>query len=649
MSAEKQIIIKGRYQLKEKLKEELISSVYRGWDIKDKKEIFIKRLRPELISLPLIEKIQESLYRLAVIKKEAIITPSDCSLERKNFFLIEEALPEEETIADILNKLKSFTLDSALFVIKQTAQAIAYLHQKKICHGNLNISNIIILKDGSIRIKNTLIEAIIQHAQLKNGKILTHPAALAPEQLKGEPTKPQSDLWALGILTYKLLTGDTPYKESNAKHQMLQNITRPVLPTLRNPKIPKYIEDLILKTIQVDPLLRPSSVLEFLSQLESRNVTIKLKDLELKRKMEENKKVKIPGSSFSPKENFGATKKAPLPKQERTRNPVASRKDSFWAPLFKKTKQVISPETKKRLKEMPQRFPEKIKTMANKFDQIIESRKAQPPLFNKPQSFWQKVLFYGTIFIAIGITIALLQSLIIGYFTSIPEISVPDLTGLPLEEAKDILESKGLKGRVVSELINSSVPMDHIISQKPDPERIVKKDRVIKLFVSKGVGESKVPELIGRALDQAKTVLARNGLGLEVTQYVYNAAVQKNYILKQNPDPEVIVEKNTSVNVIVSNGFPVALNLKDKSQYNCVVEAMVFIPNDWKKYKVKVNLSDSRGTRTVFNQELIPGEKKRIQLISEDTALVEIYYDDELALKQSFLELSDLMEEKKEQ
>ncbi|MFC1517612.1 PASTA domain-containing protein [Candidatus Margulisiibacteriota bacterium] len=639
----KKIIIKEHYELKTKLKEDHTGIIYDGWDSQAKKAVQIKRYRPELLTLPLVEKLQEAVYRLSVVNHLAFPAVLDCTLEKKNFFVIQEPLVEEETIGEILSKLKSFTVDSALSAIKQTAQALSYLHQKKICHGNLDLENICIMKDGSIKIKNTLLDAIIQHARLKKDQILGSPAALAPEQLRGEPTKPQSDIWALSILFYRLLTGETPFKESKNKNQLLQNIAAsPIRPTLRNPKIPKYIEDLILKSIQNDPKLRPRSMLEFLSQLESKKVTIKLKDLGSKKKMEQQP---LNPEQRPPQKPAAAR---PIPAAKPQPKPAQPKKH-FWEPLLHKTKQVMHPEAKKKLKTLPKQLPKQIKNMADKFDAMMEERKTRPPLFRKPQTFFHKFLVYGTIVIAVGIIIALSQSLFIGYFTSIPEIKVPDLKGLPLEEARDDLENMGLKSRVVSELINSSVPLDHIISQNPDPGRVVKKDRVIKLFVSKGVGEAKVPELIGRAIDQATAILSRNGLGLEVTKFVYSAEIQKNYIMKQNPEPEVIVQKNTTINVTASHGFPTALNLKDKSPYNCVVEATLFVPNDWAAQKIKLNLSDSRGTRTVFDRTLQPGDKRRVQLISEDTALVEIFYNDELALKQSFLELGDLSPEKKEE
>lgn len=638
----KQTILKNRYQLGKKIRVETTGEIYSGWDIQTKKEIQIKRIFPQLLSLALVEKIQESLYRLATIKHDSLLIPFDCSLEKKNFFLIQEPIKEDETIADILNKIKSFTRESAIFTVKQVAQALAYLHQKKICHGNLNPANISILKNGNILIKNCLIDAIIQHAQLKKDKLLAAPTCQAPEQLQGKPTKPQSDIWALGSLFYKLLTGDTPYKESSQQNEMLRNLAeQPVKPTLRNPKIPKYLEDLILKSIQSQGNSRQNSMLEFLTELESKKVPIKLKDLELKKKQNQSYTYQK-RQNVSPVKRDYMVKKQAFEKQK-NKKPIA-KKPGFLTRLFSKKEMISTKQIQGKIRKVSQQVPSRIKSMADKFDQLIEAKKTQPPLFKKPKTFSQKLFLYGTLIIALGIIVALTQSLFIGYFTSIPEIKVPDLHNLPLEEAQDILENNGLKGKVVSELMNSSVPLDHIVSQKPEAGRIVKKDRIIKLFISKGVGEAKVPEIVGRAVDQATSILNRGGLGLEISKYVYNTNIQKNYIIKQNPERDVIVQKNTSVNAIVSNGYPTALKLKDKSKDNYVVEAMLFVPNDWKTQQIKVTLSDSRGTRTVFNQKVLTGQKRRIQLVSEDTALVEVFYNDELALKQSFQELESAIQ-----
>jgi serine/threonine protein kinase len=623
-----EIIIKNRYQLGAKIKEETTGTLYRGVDLTTKKEVSIKRYRPQLLSLPLVEKLQESCFRLAAVNHPALLIPSDNSLERKNFFIVQELVEDEETVADVLRKLRSFTVESSLLTIKELAPALSYLHRKKICHGNLTPADICILKDGSLLIKNTLLDAVISHAAVKKGVLLPFPGFKAPEQLQDEPTRPQSDIWAVGVLLYVLLTGETPFKESHDRAEMLHNLSaKPVLPTLRNPKIPKYLEDLILACLRISPEQRPSSLADFLEQLESKKVKVRLSDITAPK---QRKVVKAPTT---------APLKVPIAAQFKK---GLKHTTGFINNVYQKTRAtVMTPELEATIQAAPEHLPRRIRTMADRFEEMMEERKKKPGLFRKPKTTTQKVLVYGTVVFAVGIITALSQTLFLGYFTSIPEIDLPDLRNLPMQQAFDILESKGLKGKVVGELTNSTVPVDHVISQKPEAGRVVKKDRIINLYVSKGVGETKVPEVTGHDLDQAKALFSRNNLGLEVIQSVYSASVQKNYVIKQNPEADVVVQKNTTVNIIVSNGYPVTLTLKDRSPQNCIVDAVLMVPADWPAQKVKLLLTDSRGTRTVVDQTFLPEQQKKVQLVAEDTALVEVYYNDQIALKQSFAELQD--------
>ena len=630
------IILKNRYKLGAKIKEELTGTLYTGVDLSTDQEVEIKRFRPELLSLSLVEKLQESLYRLAAVKHPAILIPADNTFERKNFFVIQAPVENEETINDILKKLRSFTAESALLTTKEVIAVVSYLHRKKICHGSINPADICIAKDGSILIKNTLLDAVIRHAALQKGKALLYSSFSAPEQLSLQPTKPQSDVWAIGVLLYLLLTGETPFKESASRDEALRNLSaKPVLPTLRNPKVPKYCEDILMLCLRPEAEKRPATPGDLLNQLESKKARIHLNDFEVIDKR----------SVAAPKVTAPAAKAAAAPRIQQAQ-PMVQRglkqTAGFLTDVYHKTREtVLTPELQETLQALPQALPRKIKTMADRFDELMDERKKKPGLFGRPKTLLQKVFVYGTIIFAIGVVTALSQSLFLGYFTSIPEIELPDLHGLPVQQAYEILESKGLKAQTAGELINATVPVDHIISQKPEAGRVVKKDRIINLYVSKGVGETKVPEVIGRDVDQARTLLSRKNLGLDIIKSVYSSTVQKNYVIKQTPEPDVVIQKGTTVNVVASSGFPVTLTLKDRSPQNCIVDAYVFVPEDWAAQKVKVLLSDSRGSRTVIDQTFAPGQGKTLQLVSEETALVEVYYNDDLALKQSFVELQD--------
>ncbi len=641
------IILKNRYQLGAKLKTELTGTIYAAVDLTTKQEVEIKRFTPALLSLPLVEKLQESLYRLASVKHPGLLIPTDSMFERKNFFTVQEPVSGEETVSDILSKIKAFNTDSALFTIKEVITALSYLHKKKICHGDVNPANICIMQDGSIVVKNTLLDAVINHAAIQKGHVLSYGSFKAPEQLQGLATRPQSDIWAAGALLYVLLTGESPFKDHARREDMLRELSvKPVLPTLRNPKVAKYIEDILMLCLRPDASKRPASTGDLLSQLESRTAHIHLNDFEtLSRESVARGKKPTLAPQRQPQVR--------LPQKQQVYASVRqnlNKTGEFLTEVYQKTRDtVMTPELEETLQELPQALPRKIKTMAEKFDELIDGRKKRPGLFGRPKTTVQKVLVYGTMIFAVGIVAALSQTLFLGYFSSIPEIELPDLRNMPIQQAYEVLENKGLKGQTAGTLINAAVPVDHVISQKPDPGRIVKKDRIVSLYVSKGVGETKVPEVIGRDIDQARTLFARNSLGLEVIKTVYSSTVQKNFIIKQTPEPDVVIQKGTTVNVVASSGFPVTLTLKDRSAQNCMVDAYVFVPVDWKEQKVKLLLSDSRGTRTVIDQAFAPGQGRSVQLVSEETALIEVYYNDELALKQSFVELQDEKAKEEEQ
>jgi serine/threonine-protein kinase len=121
------------------------------------------------------------------------------------------------------------------------------------------------------------------------------------------------------------------------------------------------------------------------------------------------------------------------------------------------------------------------------------------------------------------------------YFNSLPEVIAPDVTGLPLAEAKASLEALGLRAREAGSVYEAKMPEGRIVSQRPEGGRRVKAGRVINLMVSGGKKKVTTPNLVGRPLTQADEVIYAAELQLGEIRFEQNLTLPEGTIMAQEP------------------------------------------------------------------------------------------------------------------
>ena len=158
----------------------------------------------------------------------------------------------------------------------------------------------------------------------------------------------------------------------------------------------------------------------------------------------------------------------------------------------------------------------------------------------------------------LGILLTMLAlPLVIGYvyatyFTTIPEVDVPDLTGLELEEAVAKLESIRLKGKYAGSVFDMKFSEGKVVSHSPEEGRTVKIGRTVNLITSSGKQKVIVPNLLGRPAIQAEAVLAAKGLRLGKMREELAPGIDPGIILTQMPLPGEEVNVGTWVTLSVS-------------------------------------------------------------------------------------------------
>ncbi|MEA3493886.1 MAG: PASTA domain-containing protein [Candidatus Margulisiibacteriota bacterium] len=155
------------------------------------------------------------------------------------------------------------------------------------------------------------------------------------------------------------------------------------------------------------------------------------------------------------------------------------------------------------------------------------------------------------------IAVVLLAPLFLGYlyltyFTAIPEVVVPDLTGKTLEVALDELAEYKLKGKRAGSVFDMKFPEGRIVSQSPEIGKMVKVGRTISLITSSGKQKIFVPNLLGRPAIQAEAVLVAKGLRLGKIAREIVPEIGSGTILTQSPLPGEEVDISSFVHITVT-------------------------------------------------------------------------------------------------
>jgi serine/threonine-protein kinase len=180
---------------------------------------------------------------------------------------------EGKSLRKLLLEDAPLSLEQSLDFISQLAEAVSYLHSHGVYHRDLKPENIIVDSNGKIHIVDFGI-ALLQGARRVTWQNLSDalgtPDYMAPEQIQGKRGDARTDLYALGILLYEMLTGAVPFHGDNALAVMHQHLTAtPPLPRQSNPEIPPNLEAIIMKAVRKNPKERYQSAGAFLADIKN--------------------------------------------------------------------------------------------------------------------------------------------------------------------------------------------------------------------------------------------------------------------------------------------------------------------------------------------------------------------------------------------
>lgn len=262
----------GRYEIKAELGRGGMATVYRAYDPRFEREVAIKFLPPELIHADPQFKVrfEREAKIIAQLEHPAIVPVYDVGEENNQPYFVMRYMGGG-SLSDRL-KENVFSVEEAVKILEQIAPGLDEAHASGIVHRDLKPGNILFTNKGVPLISDFGIAKFTQAeaGNVTGSAIIGTPAYMAPEQASGEGVDGRTDIYALGVILYEMLTGKQPYQADTPLGVAIKHITEPVPRILEaNPKLPEWMEKVIATAMAKNKDDRFSTAVEMVETIKA--------------------------------------------------------------------------------------------------------------------------------------------------------------------------------------------------------------------------------------------------------------------------------------------------------------------------------------------------------------------------------------------
>lgn len=266
--------LKSRYRIGKKIGESPYSLTYKGTFLANDTPLIIKIYKRATLNSTLIQIMKQKVKEFSQLKHTNIARLYDGDYGWQGFYYVREYITGQ-SLEEIIKFRKKLEIDYASSLVFKIAEALKEVHSRGIVHAGIKPTNVFINQKNILKVTDFVIQGEIKEALKQKAKfVLSEHKYISPEEYLGCPASASSDIFLLGVLFHEMLTGK-PYFSPDKKY----------FESLRKPRIikdaPKYINDILYKALQEDPLLRFESMDEFEESLRHKTVLLKRDKIDL--------------------------------------------------------------------------------------------------------------------------------------------------------------------------------------------------------------------------------------------------------------------------------------------------------------------------------------------------------------------------------
>ena len=442
----------------------------------------------------------------------------------------------------------------AVRIMMQIVSAIAAAHQNRIIHRDIKPQNILIDKEGNVKITDFGIAVALSDTSLtQTNTLLGSVHYLSPEQARGGMATIQTDIYALGIVLYELLTGKVPFDGESAVSIALKHFQEP-LPTIVNPiaMVPQSLENIVLKATAKDPMHRYRSCYEMFQDLKTCLDSTRLYEKKfVPASFSGETKVLTPINTQKVKP-IQTSKEIPVVEMDEEK-PVKKRRKWPWIILLLLIS-IVGIMAFVFLQSSPKEV--QVPDVTNLTEAAAKTKLADAKLnvtdviqIKSDEIESGKVIETNP---KAGSTVKEKSKIAIKVSSGKEAITMKDYRNKNYEAARDELKKLGFTVEKQEEN-SDSVESGKVISQSIAPNQKVEgKDPVITLVVSKGESSIKMANLTGYTRAGAIEYANSNNLALTITEEENEATVDT--VIRQSIREGAEVKKGTALTIVLSKG-----------------------------------------------------------------------------------------------
>ncbi len=502
-------LIDNRYLLQRLIASGGMATIYAGIDTRLDRPVAVKIMHAHLANdEAFVSRFIKEAKATAALSHPNIVSIQDQGWNEGGppaVFLVME-LVEGSTLRDFLNQQGAVSIEQMFQLMTPVISALAAAHKIGIIHRDIKPENILISKDGRVKVADFGLArnmAIGQTMTVESSVVLGSVSYLSPEQVQRGVADARSDIYAVGIVLFEMLTGGKPY-EGETPIQIAYRHVNDRIPTLQSIKsdIPITISELVHAATAPNPDHRPKDAEELLNKFREIQAQIDPKKRQMSLELD------LPPSMMK-----SVTKRGKVS--------VGSALEG----LKEKTSQLIS--TKPIKVSKPE---DSIGTKKRKVSKRVKRNRI--------------------------IALLLLIGLVFGGFRllNIGKISVPSLVGMSQTEASKSLEPLGLDLEIIEEVFSEDIPKGRVIASEPGGGGKISPDKKVGLILSKGQERILIPRLNGLTPDVASAQLSSLGLTVGEINEIFDMKIAAGYVIATEPKETMAVKRKAIVNLIVSKG-----------------------------------------------------------------------------------------------
>lgn len=485
-------LIANRYQVVSLVASGGMASVYLANDQILERKVALKVIHPHLAQdRSFIDKFQREAKMAAQLSHPNLVNVFDQGADGEVIFLVMEYVPGI-TLRDAMNDFGALEPSKALEIIEPLTEALAAAHSAGILHRDLKPENVFLSDGGKVKLGDFgLAREISEHTQ--TGSVVGTVAYLSPELVLRGQADARSDIYSLGVMIFEMLTGKQPYQGEQAVQVAYQHANENIpTPSSVKPGVPELLDEIVLWSTARNPSDRPASAVTLLPVIARARADLSRGVTTKLSAIDKTARINLNQEFVAP---AGATEVLDLGDVNDLATPSG---------------------------------------LAAKLEKS-----------NRRSKFWLSVFT----------VLALLGGAGSGWwFSSGPGglAAIPELTGRSLEQALEALEPLGVV--IEQDQENSgSVPDGFVSRTDPPAGSRVFKNSVVRVYISLGPKQLRVPEVSGLSADEAKKIVTDSGFVVGSTKNFFGQLPQ-GQVLGLSAQTGAILNQGSVLDVLVSLG-----------------------------------------------------------------------------------------------